>query len=200
MTATKGDLRRAALLEAAEQVLVSSGNANATMRNFADAANVRLGHLQHYFPTRSDLMKALLDRILQRSLSWMREATGIELDGHSDVPITREESGRIVASLMAHQNDPTTSRLYVEIWAIAASDDDIKTVLQDFYRQYTQHVQRIIQRARPTMAPDVQVAKANAIIAIFEGAAIAGASFAGLLSPRTEEELSDTIQHLIHGP
>ena len=200
MTATKGELRRDALLEAAEHVLVTSGNANATMRNFAAASNVRIGHLQHYFPTRSDLMRAVLERILQRSLAGMRETTGIDIGGASDSPITREESGRIVSSLMRQQKEPTTVRLYVEIWAMAASDAEIGSVLRDFYFQYAKHVQLIVKRAQPAMEVGPQQSRANSIVALFEGAAIVSAGFAGLRSPGTDNELLGAIQNLIHGP
>ncbi|MDD0858606.1 TetR/AcrR family transcriptional regulator [Arthrobacter alpinus] len=200
MTGTKGELRREALLEAAEHVLVTAGNANATMRNFAAASNVRIGHLQHYFPTRSDLMQALLDRVLQRSLTWMRESTGVDLERDSHARITREESGQIASSLMQQQNDPTTVRLYVEIWAMAASDDAIAAVLRDFYSQYAEYVQLIVKRAQPEMETATQQARANSIVALFEGAALVSAGFAGLRSPGTDNELLGAIQHLIHGP
>lgn len=200
MTATKGELRREALLEAAEQVLITSGNANATMRNFAAAANVRIGHLQHYFPTRSDLMQAVLERVLQRSLAWMQESTGIDLEGDGGGPITREESGRIASSLMQQQTEPATIRLYVEIWAMAASDEEIAAVLRDFYRQYARHVQHIVKRAQPELEAGAQQARANSIVALFEGAAIVGAGFAGLTSPSTDNVLLGAIQNLIHGP
>ncbi|WP_104109542.1 TetR/AcrR family transcriptional regulator [Arthrobacter sp. N199823] len=200
MTGTKGELRREALLEAAEHVLVTAGNANATMRNFAAASNVRIGHLQHYFPTRSDLMQALLDRVLQRSLTWMRESTGVDLERDSHARITREESGQIASSLMQQQNDPTTVRLYVEIWAMAASDDAIAAVLRDFYSQYAEYVQLIVKRAQPEMETATQQARANSLVALFEGAALVSAGFAGLRSPGTDNELLGAIQHLIHGP
>jgi AcrR family transcriptional regulator len=199
MTATKGNLRREALLEAAERVLVTSGNASATMRNFAAAANVRIGHLQHYFPTRSDLMQAVLERVLLRSLTWMRESTGIDLAGGNDAPITREETARIVSSLMQQQRDPNTVRLYIEIWAMAASDSDIAAVLRDFYRQYAQLVRLIVKRAQPEMETAAQQARANSIVAILEGAAIVCAGFAELRSPGTDDELLVAIQRLIHG-
>lgn len=200
MTGTKGELRREALLEAAEHVLVTAGNANATMRNFAAASNVRIGHLQHYFPTRSDLMQALLDRVLQRSLTSMRETTGVDLERDSHARITREESGQIASSLMQQQNDPTTVRLYVEIWAMAASDDAIAAVLRDFYSHYAEYVQLIVKRAQPEMETATQQARANSLVALFEGAALVSAGFAGLRSPGTDNELLGAIQHLIHGP
>jgi len=200
MTANKGELRRAAILEAAEHVLVTSGNANATMRNFAAAANVRIGHLQHYFPTRPDLLQAILERALQRSLAWLHETTGIDLEAGGDAPISPVETGRIVTALMQQQNDPATVRLYVEIWAMAAAEEETAAALRDFYTHYAGHVELIVKRAQPGLEATVRQARANAIVALLEGAAIVGAGFAGLRSAGTDSELLGAVQHLIHEP
>ncbi|MGW6917741.1 TetR/AcrR family transcriptional regulator [Kitasatospora sp. NPDC054939] len=64
---SKGEQRRAALLDTAEALLIDAGSAELSMRAVASAAGVRLGHLQYYFPARADLVAALLDRILRRS-------------------------------------------------------------------------------------------------------------------------------------
>lgn len=199
MTATKGELRREALLEAAEHVLVTSGNANATMRNFASAADVRIGHLQHYFPTRSDLMQAVLERVLQRFLAGIHETTGVDLERDDDAPLSSEESRRIASSLMQKQDDPSTVRLYVEIWAMAASDDEIAAKLRGFYSRYAQYVQRIVRRAQPGLDTGAQQARAHSVIALFEGAVIVSAGFAGLRSAGVDEELLGAVHQLIHG-
>jgi len=202
MNSTKGDLRRTALLDAAERVLVTAGNNNATMRHFAAASNVSVGHLQHYFPARTDLMRAVLDRVLQRSLAWLRDTASIDLhpDGasRSTAPISRDDSSRMVAAIMQQQNDPTVVRLYVEIWAMAAADEEIAEVLRDFYRQYAHYVELVVQRAQPELAAEVRQAKAHSVVAIFEGAAIVSAGFAGLRSEGSDTSLLGAIQHLIH--
>ncbi|WP_427017514.1 TetR/AcrR family transcriptional regulator [Pseudarthrobacter sp. P1] len=199
MTPGKGALRKAALLEAAEFVLVTSGNANATMRNFAAAANVRVGHLQHYFPTRSDLMQAVLERVLQRSLAQLREVSGVDLDSGGDAPISPVETGRIVGALLDQHADPATVRLYVEIWAMAASDEEIAAVLRGFYAHYAGYVELIVKRAQPQLAPGARVAAANSIVALLEGAAVVRSGFAGLRSQGTDNELLAAVQRLLHG-
>ncbi|WP_026554949.1 TetR/AcrR family transcriptional regulator [Arthrobacter sp. 35W] len=199
MTPGKGELRRAELLEAAEGVLVTAGNANATMRNVAEAANVRLGHLQHYFPTRSDLMQAVLERVLQRSLAQLRNTVGIDLDDGGDAPISREDTWHITSALLAEQRDPSTIRLYVEIWAMAAADEEIATVLRGFYADYAGYVERIIHRTQPLLDPGARAARATAVIALLEGAAVVRASFAGLDAAGTEDALQEATQDLIHG-
>ncbi|MBG6084392.1 TetR/AcrR family transcriptional regulator [Zhihengliuella flava] len=197
--ATKGELRRESLLDTAEHVLVTAGNANASMRSFAAAADVRMGHLQHYFPTRSDLMQAVLERFMRRSLASMRQATGIDLEQEDDAPLTSADTQRIATALLEAQCEPTTARLYVEIWAMAASDESIATELRGFYASYAKHVRRVVERARPELSHDARDAKAHSIIALLEGAVISGAAFAGLRSAGTDTEIIGAINHLIHG-
>lgn len=198
MSPAKGELRRVALLEAAERVLATSGNANASMRHFAAAANVRLGHLQHYFPTRADLMHAVLERALQRSLDQLREVSGVDIVG-GDAQMSRSETEQVVAALLHQYSDPATVRLYVEIWAMAASDEEVAAVLRGFYADYAGHVEHIVRRAQPQLAPKTRQAAANSIVAVLEGAAIVRSGFAGLRSDGTDEEILATIQRLLHG-
>ncbi|TFC86353.1 TetR/AcrR family transcriptional regulator [Cryobacterium sp. TMT4-31] len=200
MKANKGELRRIMLLEAAEQVLVTSGNATATMRNFAAAAHVSIGHLQYYFPARSDLLQAVLQRVLHRSLAWMRETTGIDLDAGSNGPVSRDDSHRLVVAIMQQQTDPTVVRLYVEIWAMAASDEEIAAVLREFYSEYVRYVERVIERARPGLARGARRARAHSVVTIFEGVVIMSAGFAGQRPTGTDMVLLGAIQDVIHRP
>lgn len=199
MSPDKGELRRTILLEAAEQVLITSGNATATMRNFAAAADVSLGHLQHYFPTRSDLMQALLHSVLQRALASMRKATGVDLSSHSADPGSREDTRRIAAAVVQQQSDPATVRLYVEIWALAASDDTIATVLREFYGEFTRYVEIVVERGRPGLDAPERQGRARAVVAILEGVVITNGGFTGLKSAEANEYLLDAIVQTVHG-
>ncbi|NIB41618.1 helix-turn-helix transcriptional regulator [Pseudomaricurvus alkylphenolicus] len=55
----KGLQRRAELMAVARDLLLNEGVDNVVLRQVAAAANVKLGHLQYYFPTRDDLLEAL---------------------------------------------------------------------------------------------------------------------------------------------
>jgi len=107
MTLSKGAARAAALLDAAEQVLTTQGNANSAMRDFAAAAGVRVGHLQHYYPTRADLIRAVMSRALTRSLDRLAVVPD------TDQSLSREESEHFIGVLLGEQDDQATVRLYV---------------------------------------------------------------------------------------
>ncbi|WP_225774098.1 MULTISPECIES: TetR/AcrR family transcriptional regulator [Pseudomonas] len=64
--APKGEMRRAALLDAATQVFARDGYLAASMRDVADIAGITTVGLLHHFPNKVALLRALLDRRDQR--------------------------------------------------------------------------------------------------------------------------------------
>ncbi|MGE2846699.1 TetR family transcriptional regulator [Rhodococcus sp. 2.95] len=166
MTLSKGAARAAALLDAAEQVLTTQGNANSAMRDFAAAAGVRVGHLQHYYPTRADLIRAVMSRALTRSLDRLAVVPD------TDQSLSREESEHFIGVLLGEQDDQATVRLYVEVWAIAAADQEVAVVLRDFYAQYIAHVERAVACAQPELDAAELGATAQTIVSLLEGSAI----------------------------
>ncbi|ALV41400.1 TetR family transcriptional regulator [Pseudarthrobacter sulfonivorans] len=201
MTGNKGALRQAALLDAAEEVLAAKGNAGSAMRDFAAAAGVRVGHLQHYFPTRADLIRAVLDRSLQRSLQRLNDMSGI---GVGDGPgagesLTREHSERLIAALLAEHSDPAGIGMHVEVWAIASADEQIAAAVRAFYARYALHVADLVQQTRPELAKKQRDAVAGTIVSLFEGAAVTRSGIGGLRTEDTDAELIRTAQWLIHG-
>lgn len=199
MTESKGALRKAALLDAAEEVLVTKGNANAAMRDFAAAAGVRIGHLQHYFPTRADLIRAVLERALERSLQRLTEAAGLDLAPGAVGGLTRDGSHRLLTALLQEHSTLEDVKMHLEVWALASSDEQAATALRAFYAQYAGHVQGVVRRGRLDL-PEPEVAGvAAAIVSLFEGAAVTRSDIAGLRTEPGDQAIIRTAQWLIHG-
>ncbi|GAT88108.1 TetR family transcriptional regulator [Paenarthrobacter nicotinovorans] len=199
MTESKGALRRAALLDAAEEVLVTKGNANAAMRDFAAAAGVRVGHLQHYFPTRADLIRAVLERSLERSLHRLNDVTDVDLAPEAAGGLGMDESRRLLAALLREHSDMADVRMHLEIWALAASDEAAAGALRGFYSRYAAHVQGLVRRGRPELPDQEANAVAAAIVSLFEGAAVTRSDIAGLRTVHGDQAIIRTAQWLIHG-
>ncbi|MEU0477580.1 TetR/AcrR family transcriptional regulator [Streptosporangium sp. NPDC006013] len=199
MTSTKGAQRQAELLDAAERVLTTRGNANAALRDFAAEASVRIGHLQHYFPTRADLIRAVLDRALRRSLERLSAATGPDADGAGNRTLTRADSERLLGVLLAEQDDPTCVRLYMEIWAIAVSDEQIAAVVQEFYGKYVGHVAELVACAQPRLPESRRTALAEAVVSLIEGASVVRSTIGVGRSAEGHHEIVRTALALIHG-
>ncbi|MCT9870612.1 TetR/AcrR family transcriptional regulator [Paenarthrobacter aurescens] len=199
MTESKGALRKAALLDAAEDVLVTKGNANAAMRDFAAAAGVRIGHLQHYFPTRADLIRAVLERTLERSLRRLTEVAGLDLAPGAAGGMTRDDSRRLLTALLHEHSELADVKMHLEIWALAASDEQAASALREFYSDYAGHVQGVVRRGRPDLPEDELAGVAAAIVSLFEGAAVTRSDIAGLRTKTGDHSIIHTAQWLIHG-
>jgi AcrR family transcriptional regulator len=64
--APKGEMRRAALLDAATEVFAKDGYGAASMRDVAELAGITTVGLLHHFPNKVSLLRALVDRRDQR--------------------------------------------------------------------------------------------------------------------------------------
>ncbi|MEV6676522.1 TetR/AcrR family transcriptional regulator [Streptomyces erythrochromogenes] len=188
----KGHQRRAALLDAAEHVLGSAGGAELTMRAVADAAGVRLGHLQYYFPARSDLLAALLDRILTASLA--RVSSLAQAGGAAGDPAA------VLDTLLGDHDDPSLVRLFTEVWAMAAHDGDAAGAVGAFYAAYAGHVARFVRDRSPGLDPAAAHSRAEVFVMLMEGAALFRSGIAGRATPATDAVLRRTLLGLLGLP
>jgi AcrR family transcriptional regulator len=65
----KGKDRRNHILDVARDLLIDSGYHNFSLRKVAEKAGIRVGNLQYYFPAKSDLVKAMLDHVIDDYLA-----------------------------------------------------------------------------------------------------------------------------------
>ncbi|MFJ7417057.1 TetR/AcrR family transcriptional regulator [Streptomyces uncialis] len=188
----KGERKRGELLDAAETVLLASGYPELSMRAVATAAGVRLGHLQYYFPTRPDLVAALLDRVLRRSL--------VRLDPLlAAAPETLDATG-LVRALLADQDDPALVRLFTELWALAALDETVATAVRAFYHDYRERLTEHIRRHRPTLPDADRRARAEVFIMLIEGASLFRSGTTSRRSPESDARLLATAVALLTAP
>lgn len=185
----KGHQRRTALLDAAEGILSSSGGAELTMRAVADAAGVRLGHLQYYFPARSDLLTALLDRILSASLA--RVAALTEAGGADAGAVA------VLDTVLGDHDDLPLVRLFTEVWSMAAHDEEAAKAVRAFYAAYAGHVAEFIRGRSPSLTPAAAAARAEVFVMLMEGSALFRSGITGHRAPPTDTLLRHTLLHLL---
>ncbi|MFD8098445.1 TetR/AcrR family transcriptional regulator [Nocardia fluminea] len=185
----KGAQRRAQLLDIAEGILVRSGHAELTMRAVANAAGVRLGHLQYYFPSHSDLVAAVLDRTMQRSLHRLAP-----LLAAADIAVPGEDLARL---LLAEQHDPDLVRVYAELWALASRDDAVAAVVATFYRTYEAHVAAVIQARHPELSEPTCRVNARVFTILIEGASLFRSGIAATADDTTDRAIIATATALL---
>ncbi|WP_224285239.1 TetR/AcrR family transcriptional regulator [Streptomyces sp. LS1784] len=184
----KGAQRREQLLDTAEELLVTEGGTELTMRTVATAAGVRLGHLQHYFPTHAELVAAVLGRVLDRSV----ERLGPLLD-----PGRAEDA--LLGELLAEQQDPRLVRLFAELWALAARDPAVAAAVRAFYDRYRELVAAFLAGRHPGLTEEQRHARARVFIMLVEGASLFRSGLAGTAEPAADAELLHTARALL-GP
>ncbi|MEH0639593.1 TetR/AcrR family transcriptional regulator [Streptomyces bottropensis] len=187
----KGHQRRTALLDAAERILVSSGSAELTMRAVATEAGVRLGHLQYYFPARSDLLAALLDRVLVASLGRVSGLTDTD-DGGIDVT-------SVLDSVLSDHDDVRLVRLFTEVWSMAAHDESAAAAVRSFYAQYMDRVAEFIRNQSPGLPDGAVQSRAEVFVMLMEGSALFRSGVIGSRSPKTDSRLRGVLLGLLGG-
>jgi AcrR family transcriptional regulator len=112
---------RERLLEAALQVLAAEGIHALTQTRVADRAGLRQSHLTYYFPTRSDLLKAIVVHVSGEGPGMVRGDTAslsptlVALKAHLGDRVTDSRMARLMLALTtASDEDPSLKRWMVE--------------------------------------------------------------------------------------
>ncbi|MEU1424817.1 TetR family transcriptional regulator [Kitasatospora sp. NPDC005751] len=200
----KGEQRRAELLDAAEDLLVTAGGTELSMRAVAAAAGVRLGHLQYYFPTHAALMAAVLGRVLTRSAERLAPllapaATAATADpaGAGAAEAADRTAQALISALLAEQEDARLVRLFAEVWAFAARDEAVADAVRAFYADYRARIAAYLADRRPDLPETVVQGRAQVFLMLVEGASLFRSGLAGVREPAADEELLRTARSLL---
>jgi AcrR family transcriptional regulator len=139
----KGAATRGRILETARRMLIADGYDGVVMRNVAAAADMTLGNLQHYFPTREALLAAVVSAEAESDLADIRRLRERADDPQTLLRTTvqtlirkwRGESGKVTSLLgFLAQHLPVFRDMYRDVYeafyrelalTIAALDDDV---------------------------------------------------------------------------
>jgi AcrR family transcriptional regulator len=192
-TFQKGQERREAILDAAEQLLVDEGHAALSLRAVAQRAGIRLGNLQYYFTTREELVRALLARVLERATVRVEEWMGAAGEGPGALEAALEP-------LLEEQLDPASYRLFFDLWALAAREPAIAAELRTFYTRYTAAVAGMLRQAAPELSRAEAGARAELLVALLEGLSLFRSGTVGAPNRKVEAELRRVTSWLMTGP
>lgn len=169
----KGHETREQILHAALGLLVEEGYRAMSMRRIAAACGMKLGNLTYHFPTREDLVQALLDAVIS--------AYEIEFERvvhNPDLPADARLAGYCELVLEDIRTKKTT-RVFPELWALSNHDPFVLERVQELYRRARAPLEEIVAEIRPDLAADQRQALALFISAAMEGLTV----FAGFEKP-----------------
>lgn len=161
-TYAKGRLRAADILDAAIDVLIENGYHQFSLRRVAEAAGVRLGNLQHYYPSKDALLQAMLDRMIDGYLARFERILARELDPEASFRA-------LVECVMRDLNKRRTTVFFPELWSLANHEPQVTRFMEQMYARYRQVLEQAIARLNPAL--DATQARR---LALFVSASIEG--------------------------
>jgi len=154
------------ILDAAYQILVTSGYAGFTMRLVAQSAGISLGNLTYHFPRKNTLLRALISRIME---DYTRQLDAM----FSDPDISSEqETEKLVHWVLMDNVSEATVRISREIWAMALHDDDIRDAVDDFYDILMERLVDRLQRSHPNTKKATLIEIVHILVQLAEGTAV----------------------------
>ena len=115
-----------AILEAAARVLREEGYEGASTNRVAEVAGVSVGSLYQYFPNKTALVGALIERHVDETM----ELLGSELLQASSLPLEQAARRLVSAMLEVHRIDPELHRVFAEQVPRVADLEDVRSVHQ----------------------------------------------------------------------
>ncbi|WP_095110888.1 TetR/AcrR family transcriptional regulator [Pseudomonas sp. Irchel 3E20] len=185
--ATKGEVRRERVLEAALQVLAQQGAHGFRMRAVASAADLSLSHVQYYFPSLDSLLAAVVERYLRE---WDQRLAAAPDDLASALTLV----------LDSHLHCQDCQVLW-ELWAMAGHDPAANTALTGFYQAYIDRVCVLLARDAAQVPAETIRGRAVLIVALLEGLSVLrGAGREAALAPEAGEQALAAIMALAAMP
>lgn len=124
---------RAALLDAALQVLIEEGYANLTTRNVAERAGVSQGTQMHYFPTRARFLAEAVRHVAFKLAAEVRERD--ELRARSE----RRRLEELLDRVWEIHTGPIFQAT-MELWVAARTDPELRAEMDEVQRDVTRMV------------------------------------------------------------
>ena len=149
---------RRRILDAALGLLAKHGFMEVTQPKIARAAGVRQSHLTYYFPTRSELLKALAVHSIETML-------GSLLAGASSGKLTPDVFVRIAGEALADKR-----RARVMLGLIVSSEED--RAIKQFLREFVVRVRATIANVATLLGRKPDQTKIVALHMLFVGAAV----------------------------
>jgi AcrR family transcriptional regulator len=155
----KADVRRGQLVAAARQVLEREGMAGATLRAVAAEASVPLGTVHYIFSTKEQLLRAVLEDVVEEISHAARVSAGAATDLDSAIRTTALE---VWSNLV--ETNPGLQVMQYELTMWALRTPEMAEVARQQYELYLEVITTIwtkaVDRARATLTiPADQLAR-----------------------------------------
>ena len=153
--------RRQEILEAARVLLSEEGYDQLSLRRVAAAAGIHLKTLQHYFPSKEDLIQSTLEY----TSSIYTEASS----GFAGSSNPEQGFERYIRFLIDDDKDRRSAGFFYQLWARAHVDAPTNERMQAMYMSYTATIEQLMTEFNPDLSKKKRRQRAIMIGALIEG-------------------------------
>lgn len=196
------DERRRGILEAVFALIDAAGTDQVSIRNVAREAQVSVGRVQHYFPTKDDLLSAAFGAINDRGTA--RVSARLSAERGAGEPAT--VLGTLLGELIPRgQDDRRTFRIAQAFETYAMSRPNLREQLARGYAELADLIALLLGAAAGSAEPEPSafLAEAQELLALSVG--FAGLAVTGNITPERAQRivssrLADTLRGLPRRP
>ncbi|MFT5197101.1 MAG: AcrR family transcriptional regulator [Cellvibrionaceae bacterium] len=152
--------RKDAILEIARYILTTEGHYRLTMRNLAEKSGMKLASLQYHFPTKTELVSALMEQSIgkyHRMILHLVRSIG-----------TNEDSAAIGRLFSVYQ-DEQTKGVFEQLWALSVQETILKQQYEKLYADFWETISTEVGRFDATADAETKKSRAAIIISLLDG-------------------------------
>ena len=165
-THEKGITRLISILDAAREVLMEAGYGGITMRKVAARAGITIGNLNYYYRTKEDLLRDLLEYVINHYLEEFERRR--QIAGHSP----EKQLLAVLKFWIEDLNTLETTIFFPELWALGNHDPYIAELIDDLYAKARLPLNELIPQINPTLTRKEAEQMALYMCAAMEGLTI----------------------------
>lgn len=165
--------RVAQIQSVALDILIEKGYESLSLREVARRCKIQIGAVSHYYKSRSDLLRDVLQAVLAPYGQKFRE-----IEQSKDLN-AEQKLERIADLLLTDMQRKQTTRLFPHLWQLANHDSFVSKAVDSIYILERQTFSRLIAEINPSLCIEVRET-----LAVYISSAIAGSTiFVGFEKP-----------------
>lgn len=125
----KGQERVLKILQSAQDLMISGGYHNLTLRKVAAGAGISVGNLNYYYSNKQDLLRDLLDTVIGAYIDEfdnVRQDAGVALE---------DQFIAIIQFIIEDLGTQETTNFFPELWALANHDEHAAERMDALYQK-----------------------------------------------------------------
>tara|TARA_R110001592_G_scaffold240929_1_gene501177 strand:+ start:9740 stop:10378 length:639 start_codon:yes stop_codon:yes gene_type:complete len=140
---TRGKARVSDILGAAQTILANEGLANLTIRSVSEALGISVGNLVYYFPSKDDLLQALIEHVIEGYDEELRRET----ETFPDDPQKRFKT--FVRYLIEDTKRPEVRGFFYQLWGLSTHDVQVAKKHTKSYQHILEKILELLRDVHP---------------------------------------------------